>query len=82
MNSFAFVGHSSSHPEGQAASEFLAEQRRVRIATERRSRPAPSRAEQAEARRLRRIGRELDEFMSAASVYTADEEEDMRLFHL
>ena len=67
----------SGHPDGQAASDALARNRAVRIRHERNSRPAPSVLEQQRAREQRnrdRLGdREIDDFMSAASVYTADE---------
>ena len=63
----------SGHPDGAAATRFLAEQRRDRIQRERRSRPDPTLLEQQAAREQRARGREIDDFMSAASVYTAEE---------
>ena len=56
----------------------------MRIQAERQARPAPSLAEQLEARRLRRLDRQLGEFTSVASVYTAEEEEEaeVRLLNL
>ena len=64
------------NPHGAAASDHLAQQRNVRIQAERSARRQPTAAEQAEARRQRRIDRELGEFMSTASVVTA---EDLRV---
>ena len=72
-----FTPNVSGRPDGQAASDALSQNRAVRVRRERNSRPAPSLLEQQRAReqraRDRMRGREIDEFMSAASVYTADE---------
>ena len=70
-------------PNGAAAHQFLADSRAARIRGERAARPAPSAREQQEAReqraRLRardareaELQRGLDDFMSTASVATAD----------
>ena len=65
--------HSPSHPDGPAAHTVLAEQRAARITAARRHRPPPTASEQADFRQRRMRGRELGEYMSAASAYTADE---------
>ena len=73
------------NPNGPAAYQFLADSRAARIRGERAARPAPTLQEQQAAReeRARRrsaaaadeaaIQRDLDDFMSTASVYTSDE---------
>ena len=78
---FCFVSGHSINPDGSAAVEFLAEQRRVRIAAERRVRPQPTKAERDAARRQRILDRQLDEFMSVHSVYTPEEEHQLEFFH-
>ena len=53
----------------------------MRIAAERRDRPQPTKAERDAARRQRILDRQLDDFMSTQSVYTADEEQHLNFFH-
>ena len=67
-------------PSGRAAHDYLASNRRVRIRAEQRVRHTS--AEREAARAQRRRDRQLDDFMSAASVYTADEEAEIRIRHL
>ena len=62
-----------AHPDGAAASDRLAQRRAARIQVERRPRPLLSEAEKAAARHQRALGREIDDFMSTASVFTAEE---------
>ena len=65
------------HPDGRAASDWLASNRTARINAERRAaRVQFTSAERRDAREQRRIDREqrqIDEFTSAASVYDDDE---------
>ena len=73
---YSYSGILSSHPDGAAAHALLAANRATRIRAERLARPAPTLLEQQAARveraRQRELGRDLDDFMSAASVGTAD----------
>ena len=80
LSSLFFSSGHFTNPDGQAATEFLAEQRRGRITAERRDRPQPTRAERDEARRQRILDRQLEDFMSAPSVYTAEEERELNFF--
>ena len=74
--------HLDVNPNGGAAATWLAGNRQVRIQAERTARPRVPSAERLAARQARArarqeaLGRELGDFMSAASVVSA---EDMRI---
>lgn len=60
-------------PDGPAASDHLSAQRAARIQAERRARVPLTEAEKRAAMAQWVIDRELDDFTSAASAYTADD---------
>ena len=76
-----FIPNIPGHPDGMDASDMLARNRAARIRFERNSRHAPTAEEQQLARQERALARarqarlntDLDDFMSAASVYTDEE---------
>lgn len=73
------LGNSFAHPVGATASDFLAAQRSVRVSAENKMRHPRSNTVKKEERRQWRLDRELDEFVSTTSVYTAGEM--MRIRH-